>query len=308
MAMNDKQWVFDRVDSAGVVKVGGIPRLLFTYTLGSPERLFYPLLLHARAAMRVALSCLACALEEERERGALYAENYMLGHLLRNNDFVLTRLPSINAHSYHLNFAEGTIQFRSKMYAAVEQAAGLFTIVMDGYIQGNKFSIKNPIDGRELAQVTEKDIQSPTFFIEEMPELVFAAHNRWMSTRSAKLNQQQEEEKEPFEFPLVFPLVSGHKHLIVLREEGTGTDARILEKETGRALGVLSEAGLQDIGEMFETVRQLVSPAPKQDRPEIETSPADTQSESKPNSEPPLKHAHASQTTDTVATVTMTPA
>lgn len=133
-----------KAGAAGIVEINTIPRMFYTPTFGSPDMLFYSLLLSSREAYG-ATTVTTQDKEKSSNEAASRTATYFAGLLLRDENFVPARVLRNYGHHNTLDFDEGTIQVRTELFAVEGGSSSFFTIRLEGRILGHKLVICNAV-------------------------------------------------------------------------------------------------------------------------------------------------------------------
>lgn len=162
-----------RAESAGVVEIGKIPKMFYTPAYGAPDVLFCSLLASAREAFDATAGHRRKE-GDERDRG-YFAETYMAGVLLRDENFVPARVLRNYAHHYQLDFVSGLMKLRTELYAVQSRSTSLFSICLEGPILGRQFVARDAVTQRVLVEISEEQLLAPNFFTQQLPISAYEA-------------------------------------------------------------------------------------------------------------------------------------
>ena len=242
-------------ESAGVVEISNMPRMFYTPSFGAPDMLFCTLLTSAREAYAATASGAVQQQGATSLEPGFYAETYMSGLLLRDQNFVPARVLRNYAHHYILDFGAGVIYLRTELYAVQQQSTSLFSVKLGEHILENTFVVRDVTTDRVLAQVSEEELSKPNFFSRELPFLSYHARvdpGLTASGGTASLVDQD------FQLQLGVPLGNGIKSMLVHKDKGD-LKVQVRDAETGQSLCFLPLECLNNLGNMAETLRKMVA-------------------------------------------------
>lgn len=151
--------------------------MFYAHTAGTPDILFCLLLDQARNACAVTGMTANQSNMTPEEAVAAQQAKYMAGLLLRDDNYVLARLPRNVTHRYVLDFLAGTIQLNTQLYVTQDQSTALFKVRFQGKIQGRAFQVHHASTRKLLAQVSERELRKPEFFLSELARLTYRAQH-----------------------------------------------------------------------------------------------------------------------------------
>lgn len=243
-----------RAETAGVVEIGKIPKMFYTPAYGAPDVLFCSLLSSAREAYQVTATG-GCT-GDPRHAGH-FAETYMAGVLLRDENFVPARVLRNYAHHYQLDFIAGIFRLRTELFAVQARSTSLFGVKLEGLILGQEFIVRDAVTQKILVKATEEQIQRPDFFSRELPLVACEAQRAPGGAPEASAMVD-----DALDLLLTVSSTPEARRVVKVAKDKGDLQAIVSDPETGEVLCKMTLESLKDIRTMMGALQRLLPGAP----------------------------------------------
>lgn len=249
MSGRDQRSRTELIASSSTVDIVSIPWRFFGVKYDQLEQLFLPMLSSAQQAGDL------LGIRAGGTDAALHAAAHLAGELLRDGSFAPVRPGTVNAaNAYLIDFGKDSFQVETSVSTKDVHRASYFRVKIDGEIQGDKFTVVDPVARNTLFSFTKFEANKPDFFSSEFP---FIAH---------------ESRQNPFTFAgdnsnvvhgvidLVLGVPVGGENITVrIHKQSDTLSAEVKNPVTNETVMSVPLASLSNITKLVETIAQHLS-------------------------------------------------
>ena len=238
-----------RQDCSAVIQVQALPRIFHARSVGTPDRLFLPLLKAARQAYSSAGCSDAIAITPAQ---GFHAATYMLGLLCRDETFTPGR-PIETENVYSLDFLADVLTIRTECWTMNERSVASFKVVFEGPIAEGYFSVHDPVTGKRMMTFSEEDATRANFFTEELP--VSAYYAKRYSIPIAQNADPIWLLRKEVDMRLIVP-IGGQNTVSIRLHKAIGRNDVLVEDKSGNILQRLQTECLRDMDEIRNILKR----------------------------------------------------